>query len=223
MRKLAQYILQKNLVGVKFEGLLSKEYWIHSLQYLRKKLFDLSIGLFHYSNIPLLFRAFIMGLVVCILCFSNNARAQNLAPEFASIETMVGDSLGASINQAGSDSVNIRQMVQDQIEAARKKQLEEQSQAQLLAATKAKESNTQVMESFFVNVRKGIPLSDDLLIKILILGSAGILVSIVIIIRSGSMKKGAGDKELKRNIKLLREEKLPGKKNKKRRRSPPQW
>ena len=153
-------------------------------------------------------------ILICILFFTKMASAQNYAPEFSSIKAMAEDSSSELVNQSGTDSVNISQMVQAQIEAARKKQLEQQSQSSLPVVLKAKE-NKAGEETTFAEMRKMIPLSDNLIMKFFILGSAGFLASIFIFIRRLQSKKKSVNCDLKKNIKLLREEKIFSPKDKK--------
>ncbi len=155
------------------------------------------------------------AFIFFLLLFAGTASAQNLEAELTSFQTLVRDSSNISSNQAGSDSINISQIVQQQIDAARKKQLEEQQKASLNVVLKARENKAGGVEYFFANLRKSIPLSDDLLMKFSILGSAAFLASLFIFMRRFRGRKKSAKTDLKRNIKLLREEKIFSKKDKK--------
>ncbi len=172
-------------------------------------------GIFQYSISPLFHNALRLSFLICIILFTSRTHAQNFATEFSSLQTMVNDSSNVSDSLTSSDSVNISQMVQAQIDAARKKQLEEQQKASLNVVLKAKENKAGGFEYVLANLRKTIPLSDDLLMKISILSSAAVLTSLFIFIRRFRGRKKSAKTDLKKNIRLLREEKIFSKKDKK--------
>ncbi|MHB1687339.1 MAG: hypothetical protein ACYCVH_08190 [Ignavibacteriaceae bacterium] len=110
---------------------------------------------------------------------------------------------------ADSDSVNISQMVLAQIEAARKK--EEQANTNPAPQIQVVVNNNQAKNSsnLIEELESKISIPEDVLMKVSILGSASFLSAVVILVRRRkNRRKQPANKNLKDNIKSLREEKV---------------
>ncbi len=149
--------------------------------------------------------AVLLSVIIFLSGFACRAAAQSYASAYSSVHTMV--------DQANGDSVDISQMVQSQIDAARKKEMQEKDMALKQAVVKLKEIPDENPDYFFVGLRRMIPLSDDALIKLFVLASASAGIFIFVFIKRSSLRKKSGSSKLKNNIKLLREEKISSVKN----------
>ena len=132
----------------------------------------------------------------------------------ASVST---DSTAFNSAGADTDSVNIAQMVALQVEAARKK--EELNNYTQVADVKTQitKSNNLGLSNIYKEIENRLSIPEDVMMKASILISASFLSTAVIFVRRRKMKrkKQPANKNLKDNIKSLREEKIQIKGNSK--------
>lgn len=115
------------------------------------------------------------------------------------------------ITQAESktDSVNIRQLVADQIEQARKKQITMESLPKVAVSPAISTGNYETVKKYLNNMPGYLNASFDMVMEISLMGIISILAALLIFLIRGHHKKRIKTrKTLKDNIKLLREEKL---------------
>ena len=149
-------------------------------------------------------------ILIYFLFITAVVAAKSSASVITPVNAAVIDSSKADIS-AGTDSINISQMVQAQIDAARQKDLAERNKPVKQAIVTAENHPVQSSTSFITDIRSKIPLSDDMLMKLSIIGTASALASGIIITRRKRGRKKSVKHDLKTNIKLLREEKIYGK------------
>lgn len=132
----------------------------------------------------------------------------------ASVST---DSTAFNSAGADTDSVNIAQIVASQVEAARKK--EELNNYTQVADVKTQipKSNNLGLLNIYKEIESRLSIPEDVMMKASILISASFLSTAVIFVRRRKMKrkKQPANKNLKDNIKSLREEKIQIKGNSK--------
>ncbi len=124
----------------------------------------------------------------------------------------------ASINSGGTftDSVNISDMVLAQIQAAKKKQAEEKNQPALMQTAVVTKTHQNSSSNFLNDWEKSLSLSEDTMIKIIILASTSLFAIVFISFRRmRNGHKNSDVKSLKNGIKLMREEKVLWKNDKK--------
>lgn len=124
-----------------------------------------------------------------------------------------------AFNSAGvdTDSVNIAQMVASQVEAARKKE-ELNNYTQVAdVITQIPKSNNLGLLNIYKEMESRLSIPEDVMMKASILISASFLSTAVIFVRRRKMKrkKQPANKNLRDNIKSLREEKIQIKGNSK--------
>ncbi len=144
--------------------------------------------------------------------FAVPASAFTVKKTFRGNKKKVPITRAAITGTSAVDTVNIREMVLRQIEAARKNTPVNVGQALLRANAVKKAGTEKASPGFWVNLRKAVPLSWDVLEKILIIFGFSLFVFGIIFIRRLFSKKifsksGGKEKELKKNISLIREEK----------------
>ncbi len=116
------------------------------------------------------------------------------------------------IQQSQIDSINISQMVQEQIDAARKKVSEQKSVPMLKVETKKSAATKKAEAGFWTELKSLIPVSSDASIKALIIFAFSLFVFGIILFRRFTSKKIKPESMnevngLKKNIALIREEK----------------
>ncbi len=131
-------------------------------------------------------------------------------------QTGPADTSKTNGSDLASDSVNISQMVLAQIDAARKKQMEEKNQPTKLVETTTVKVQPASSTNFIADWVKSLAISEDTMVKIIIIGSATFIAVIFISFRRLKYsKKYSVKNDLKNGIKLIREEKVFGKKDEK--------
>lgn len=127
-------------------------------------------------------------------------------------DSVVAESVSQTQN-SNIDSVNISQIVQAQIAAARKEETEKKSQPVVNIQAKKVEKAKNSWTNIFVELRKNIPLSNDNFMKAVILIAFSFMAFIVVFLRRlknklhKPSKKEKSSDSLKKNISILREEK----------------
>jgi|GEM_PF-2609474 len=155
-----------------------------------------------------------IALFPCILLFSITIYAQDINTT-SLVHSIKSDSSKNISAQISTDSINIGQIVQAQINSARMKILNEKKQEPVPIIIMSNANKPDNLEIVYTQLRNKIPFSDDLLIKFFILGSAVIISSFFILFRRLRRSRMSINSELKNNIKLLREEKIFRKKDNK--------
>ncbi|HUX60649.1 MAG TPA: hypothetical protein VMV32_05010 [Ignavibacteriaceae bacterium] len=155
-------------------------------------------------------------LIVISIFFICSAMGQ--VPVEKTLTTSVSTDTTA-FNSAGADtdSVNIAQMVASQVEAARKKE-ELNTYTQVAdVKTQIPKSNNLGLLNIYKEIESRLSIPEDVMMKASILISASFLSTAVIFVRRRKMKrkKQPANKNLKDNIKSLREEKIQIKGNSK--------
>ena len=155
-------------------------------------------------------RFFFTSTLLTLLTLFTFAQSKDAVIPFQAADT-------SKINSGNTytDSVNISEMVLAQIQAAQKKQSEQKNTPPPTAVvvTKTQSNNS---TNFINDWIKSLSLSEDTMIKIIILGSATLFAVIFISFRR--MRKGhknSDSRNLKNGIKLMREEKVYWKKDEK--------
>lgn len=102
-----------------------------------------------------------------------------------------------------NDSVDIRGMVQKQIQEAQKKQ-----KAELISVDNKNYKSTPIIKKSSKQTLEQIEVISWMTTEIIILLSASIAAVIFIVIRRRRLRKSSSNRDLKKNIKIIREEQL---------------
>ncbi|MCL5030687.1 MAG: hypothetical protein M1480_16870 [Bacteroidetes bacterium] len=149
-------------------------------------------------------------MMITIISFTKNKG------EVIPLQSAANDTSKINSAQTYTDSVNISEMVLAQIQAAQKKQIEEKNQSMQPPVAAVTKTQSNISANFVNDWIKTLSLSEDTMIKIIILGSATLVAVIFISFRRmRSGHKNSNKRDLKNGIKLMREEKVFGKNNEK--------
>jgi hypothetical protein len=117
-----------------------------------------------------------------------------------------------AFNSAGTDSdtVNISQMVAAQIDAARKKEEQINNNPALVIQSNITQNTKPASLNLYDELKTRFSIPEDVMMKASILATASFISAAVIFIRrrKSKRKKQPANKNLKENIKSLREEKI---------------
>ncbi len=153
---------------------------------------------------------FIFLMLITIFTFAQNK--DGIIPP----QSTENDSSKISSSGSFTDSVNISQMVLAQIQAAQKKQTEENNQPALKQTAVVPKTQQSSPANLFNEWTKSLSISEDTMTKIIIFASASLFAIIFISFRRMRMgHKNSDIKNLKSGIKLMREEKVLWKKDNK--------
>lgn len=157
-------------------------------------------------------------ITLFLLCFCFiPVTAQTVKPLVGTAKDSVINQTASDIQKSGMDSLSLSQLVQAQIDAAKKKEIEDKNKPAVQVQEKKIEAPKKTENNFWLELRKNVPLSDDDLMKAVIIASFSFMAFVIVFLRrmrlhkNSSIKKNNGKKKnsadgLKKNIAIIREE-----------------